>query len=775
MRNFEVHVVGKKLKLPSINVEDSAIQKAVGKGVQEAGKVGKKRLEKRAVAKKRARRRNIGAGEEEIKKREAVNKAIRERQKEKLKQKPNFRERLLKKRSQARHEGMDARQRFGARTYLGEDAVFFEEWNIATIEEELENLKKQIEIKVQEKIANKKNYFFIEKLSKYKEKLKDDKEFIQLCENYEFLKKERDKIQNAIKARTEWERWNSGSLPKESAKKRILKHTETAIGIVGGSLPVIGPMVSAGYKFYRQMKDFAVDILDNTINIASGTRRLSSGGRIASSVVGAVTGAVIVGGVFALISALVPFLGIGVAAAGTAGIFAGAVIGWNTGAQLGLGLFNWLAGRSSRLRAEADYQMEYRHLRLLRKLYGFDEAIVLKMYSYLSNQINLLGENGGEALEKLRTAALEEGREASLARLCIYFISQEKMLRSVFYNLSKESIVNQKERVDLLKEKMRLLEEEAPKEELEKLEEKLRENHEKMLSIANKRSEIIRERNGILEILKEFKDPSEFYGKKESKNGPIHVYNNMCLIDQKTGSRLVEKDAIEKLFYLKSDLVRLEIDPDDIDESNMWPEEAVLSRDIRSFGEETKEGLAARKEFMKEMKAHGLEYLQKQAKQTELKTVELSDFDQEIRRHFQACVEESNRILGFLRLDEPHGLIQLNQDLANNIFELRKVLQIIRDESFHPEDVKKLERNIQQLEDVQFFLQILNRKNARVPDDSPIRDLIGDRRSLLSKDEVRKANKKLEEHKRFVDEQAEQAEQAKKHTTHQPQKPRPWE
>lgn len=362
-------------------------------------------------------------------------------------------------RRRVRLDERQERKRFGARgaTYMEQTLDFFSPQSVLTFQNLLEEKHTQIR-ELAGRFLHNKSVSLFDRDNVVKE-LPDDgsrEKYIELMNERKVLE---DKIHQAHEYQehnSQWEHWKDGDLPEESVRDKIIGAAVEGMPSVLGKIPVIGTVLSTGFEAYAKFKLSIDELADATGNILAGTRRKTAIGRIIGVTVGSLVGAAVTGGALAAIGSVVPI--VGTAIGGVAGIVIGAVAGAATGGPLGVKAFDYIATKSTRLSAERDYQMDYVHLKRLRKVYGLDEAKVLKMYSYLSNQVKIIGPKSarGKALLDLKKKALEEGREDSLAKLCVYLIGQEKVLRAGLYELGVESVSNQKQKIDLLKERRQL-------------------------------------------------------------------------------------------------------------------------------------------------------------------------------------------------------------------------------------------------------------------------------------------------------------------------------
>lgn len=362
-------------------------------------------------------------------------------------------------RRRVRLDERQERKRFGARgaTYMEQPLDFFRPQSALTFQNLLEEKQNQIRV-LAGKFLHNKSVSLFDRDNVVKE-LPDDgsrEAYIALMDECKVLEDKIHQAQQYQLYNSQWENWKDGDLPKESVRDKIIGAAVDAMPSVLGKIPVIGTVLSTGFETYAKFKLSIDELADATRNIFAGTRRKTAIGRITGVIVGSLVGAAVTGGALAAIGSVVPI--VGTAIGGIAGIVIGAVAGAAAGGPLGVKAFDYIATKSTRLSAERDYQMDYVHLKQLRKVYGLDEAKVLKMYSYLSNQAKISGAKTptGEALLDMKKKALEEGREDSLAKLCVYFIGQEKVLRAGLYELGVESVNNQKQKVDLLKERRQL-------------------------------------------------------------------------------------------------------------------------------------------------------------------------------------------------------------------------------------------------------------------------------------------------------------------------------
>lgn len=704
-------------------------------------------------------------------------------------------------RRKERTRAMDERRRVGARgKHRGDLIDFFNPQKVGLYEKE----KRAIEADMRSFTGDPNHItedYLNEKAEYYRDKNELDKyeAFCRLRDEHRAISQKLERAIAAQAASTEWQNWDPGDVPKKSARRRVVEQMrDLALGNAD-KVPVIGGVLSMIVGGYSQLKVSIDEVTDAAVNVAAGTREMSSIGRIVGTVVGAVVGAAIVGALFALIGSAVPIFG--TAVAGTTGIVMGALLGASIGGPLGAKAFNAIAQKIPSLREERDYQMEYSDLKRLRKLYGFDEGKILKMHSYLSNQIKLLGENESTSLRKLRRTALEEGREKSLMILCRYFLSQEKLLRSGLYDVAAENLKNQAQRTQHLKHSMALLKEtpdlpdrilliqqekralkellrqneqalvqyETPvskvgqvfptekeialREENAKLRIAIREiygtgvekewhvlqkalarNKEEADKIANKQFEMTRERDAVVEMLEEFKYPSEIYREQDGKIKPISVYNNMLEFKKEDGSRVLAEDEIGKLF--QHDKVRQPVDVRSFGEEEGYP--YAIHRGDSVLAQE-------RDAFISDMQENFLQYAQDMAHRTTIVEISLEKKKEKMigiqsLTLLQSATEQAKMLSEAVKNASPKDATALNIHINNNIFALRKAGALFEKERLgefqeqlsaqeYVNVQKDIEHNIQCLENISHFLQyaplsVQDKKSLLgVPADSPVRDV----------------------------------------------------
>ena len=688
--------------------------------------------------------------------------------------------RQLKKSKERRHlraQQIEERKRMGARgKHRGAPMDFFGAQHLATLTLQEEGLANEIKIITddprpinQAYLEEYKNKFLNEAKKSHDANIQNQyAEYLRLYTDYQECLKKLQRARKANDANTEWQTWDPEGLSEKTARSELLKISNDLLLGALPSIPVAGPVFSIIIMGYNQLKTSLEELRDASLNVLTGTRQMSSVGRIAGVVIGAVIGAAVVGGIAAAGGSAIPF--VGTALAGTVGIIAGAIIGASFGGPLGVSAFKLLASGNKTFKDERDYQMEYAHLRQLRKLYGFDEKIILNMHAYLSNQIKLLPKSESKALRNLRKNALELGKEKSLGILCKYFLSQEKLLRSGLYDLSYESTLNQKERSELLIQRARILQE-NPKlsekitllyemeAELAKLESQregignriskketnlrfeitkliqeskdvyhidrlLKKNQQKQFEIADKRFEMTRERDLVLDILKEYKTPTEQYHPILFGKKPIHVYNQMRKIEA-NGVLLMPEDEIGNLFVERTG-------PKIGKRARENFSESITALDVRSFGESegsypyavninNQELKKKKADYYHDLVNHGFQYAKEVGAIAQMKK-----FDKSLSEIYKLS-EESKRILTELASADQADAIKINNKLNENIFLLQKQKQLFKNDK---KIIQDIDYNLLQLTDVQHFLQysslIFTKKRSELalPEDSAVRDIL---------------------------------------------------
>tara|TARA_R110002110_G_scaffold121431_2_gene297197 strand:+ start:27522 stop:31262 length:3741 start_codon:yes stop_codon:yes gene_type:complete len=279
-------------------------------------------------------------------------------------------------------------------------------------------------------------------------------------------------IKNSLQQEnTAWQGLDKGDEPNKTVRKQLVEIASENIEAVADKIPVLGKVLGPIAKAYGQLKVTISEITDATRNISAGTRRLNSMGRIFGAISGAIAGAVIMGGALAAAGSVVPI--VGTAIGGVTGIIAGAIMGAAAGGPLGVKVFRAVASKNKKLKKELDFEMEYTQLKQNRKIYGFSEDMQLNAYSYLNREIDRLGKTESKNLQKLKKNSLEEGRDQSMLKLCVYFIGQEKVLRRGIHSLGMETIQNRSQRSVLLGQRRLIKEREA---DIEALQEQYEQN-----------------------------------------------------------------------------------------------------------------------------------------------------------------------------------------------------------------------------------------------------------------------------------------------------------
>ncbi|MCS5709058.1 hypothetical protein CC99x_009095 [Candidatus Berkiella cookevillensis] len=746
------------------------------------------------------------------------------------------------------------RARLGARGrhYLDQPLDFFSPQSILLFQNTLADKQNQIKLLTEKYLRNKSINLFDKNL------VLNELPEGTIREEYNILWQECNELERKIHQTQEyqqhnnqWQLWNDGELPGESVRRKIVNAALGTMPSWISKIPIVGRVASIGLEAYTQFKLSIDEVVDASRNIFASTRRKTAIGRIVGTLVGSLAGAAATGGALALLGSVVPV--IGTAIGGATGLVLGAVAGAAAGGPVGSEIFNYFSTKSKRLSIERDYQMDYVKLKNLRKVYGLDEDIILKMYSYLSNQIKIVGANSdrGKALLDLRTKALDEGRQNALSKLCVYLLGQEKVLRAGLYDLGIESVHLQQQKVDLLRvrraleeEKSALADKEAayanqlgehpllkslqvikdkyniqlslsemiesfqsypvdsdlassaiieenrrlqeqlglstmqtdefvlmmlengmpdedaakeaqilleasPTEQwMQKWEEnvaQLTQNQDAEGGLRLRRYEMESERNGIVNLLEEFKSPSEFIAtsKYTGKNQKIWIYGEMMR------SNLVQGDPISQLFETVKDnnghVLKKNVE---VGKERQTQQVDVLRvKDVRSFGLneypvldiEQKEKVKA--EFRESMRAHAFE---------EAKSEILRHDDSFWKRGFEdrnkkiirdRLVDDSKKINPMERLfvvidkdipdliqkmkvfENPSDASTLNNECKKIIFELQKMEQIFP-------DIKEFTIDkIQALQDMQFLLdyvaihEVYVRRDLAQPHESPLQDL----------------------------------------------------
>ncbi len=746
------------------------------------------------------------------------------------------------------------RARFGARGghYLDQPLDFFSSQSILSFQNALVDTQNQIKLLTEKYLRNKSIDSFDKDL--VLNELPEGK----IREEYNMLWQECNALENKIhqmreyqQHNSQWQVWNDGDLPEESVRRKIVTAALGTMPSWISKIPVVGRVASTGLEIYTQFKLSIDEVIDASRNIFASTRKKTAIGRIFGTLVGSVAGAAVTGGALAFLGSVVP--GIGTAIGGATGLVLGAVAGAAAGGPVGGEVFNYFSTKSKRLGIERDYQMDYVKLKNLRKVYGFDEDIILKMYSYLSNQVKIVGPNSerGKALLDLRTKALDEGRQNALSKLCVYLLGQEKVLRAGLYDLGVESVHLQQQKVDLLKTRraleaekailsdkesayikqiaehpllqalqtikgkynislsasemiegfqsypvdadlessliaeankrlqeqlglskrqtdefvLMMLENGLPNEEAaeaaqillessptkiwtQKWEEnvaQLTQNQDAENELKLKRFEMESERNGVVNLLEEFKSPSEFIAtsKYTGKKEKVWIYGEMMR------KNLVQGDPVSQLFETVKDNNGnvLKKNAEVGKKRQVQQVDVVRVKDTRSFGLdeypvldiEQKE--KAKAEFRESMRAHAFE---------EAKAEILRHDDSFWKRGFEdgnrkiirgRLVDDNKKINPMEKLfaiidndipnliqnmrafDNPYDANYLNNECKKIIFELQKMEQIFP-------DVKEFTMGkIQALQDIQFLLdyvaihEVYARRDLAQVHESPLQDL----------------------------------------------------
>lgn len=404
-------------------------------------------------------------------------------------------------RRKLRHEQILEKKRFGGRgLWRGEPVAFVEEEYSTKQQLEIEQIEYDIYTKIQPYLRNKAVTVFdndnvslvlkdvIEQLNRSATAAQDETERQTLLKKQEQVQRDLDYYQHKIKERQNlmdfiaereqrsnnaWQGLEKGSTPNnKTVRKQLVELASENAETILSNIPVVGRFLGPIANVYGQIKVTMDHITDSGRNIAQGTRRRNSFGRIFGAITGAIAGAVIMGGTLAAVGSAVPI--IGTAIGGVTGIVAGAVMGFAAGGPLGVKAFRALARKNKTLRDELDYEMEYTDLKRIRKIYGLSEDSVLNMHAYMTNQIKLFGTGKTKDLQKLRKEALEEGRDESMVKLLVYFMGQEQMLRKNIHSLGMDSIQNMSDRRRYLAQRQSLVATEDVMEQNQKLfEEKL--------------------------------------------------------------------------------------------------------------------------------------------------------------------------------------------------------------------------------------------------------------------------------------------------------------
>jgi len=359
----------------------------------------------------------------------------------------------VRRRERSRKEAKDTRRRFGARGLYeyGQAVDYFSPQSRIILEDNIKKQSEKISVLIEKDIKNKSisNIFDEKVVLNYLKGDEKKEQYKNMLAEYEALKENLKKVMSEQPQNEAWKGWSDGNIPSESARQKLVNSAVNYTPGIIGNLPVVGPIVSKVYDIYGQFQVSFSQLRNDISNIFSGTRRNYSLARIGGMLTGSIAGAVAVGGAMAVAGSIIP--GVGTIIGGTAGIIAGAVMGAAAGGPVGVDIAEFIASKTGNV-DEREHEMEYRHLRQLRKAYGLRESEVLKMHSYLINQIKVHGPDSGVGvlLSSLKEKALEEGRENALAKLCIYFMGQEQTLRDGLYQVGIEYVDNQKERVDLL-------------------------------------------------------------------------------------------------------------------------------------------------------------------------------------------------------------------------------------------------------------------------------------------------------------------------------------
>lgn len=367
------------------------------------------------------------------------------------------------------------------------------------IELETELLKQAKKVNDSEELLNLENNII---------KIKKDKAlYYEMHQQYLLLLRSIDRKESL------YNMWWQKRDPGETENKPLLQQIaeaglQNSPGVLA-KIPVFGIFLSVTATACNLFRNTVRDLFHSFGNLVAGTRARNSVGRIVAIVGGTLLSAALTSGAIVLLGGSIPIIGAFLAS--TAGIYAGTLLGTVLGGALFNRLFQKAAKSIPFFKAELSYQMEYAHLRKMRQIYGLDEGIVLKIHAYLSNQAEGLPEPANKEVENLKELAIEQGRALSMEKLCIYFIGQEKVLRRQIYELDMEEVTNQAAIADALRD-IRMPQSDSNTSKT--LIQALLSHEKKALEIANKRFEFMRERDGIVEILQEFKEPSCVYDEK---------------------------------------------------------------------------------------------------------------------------------------------------------------------------------------------------------------------------------------------------------------------
>lgn len=745
------------------------------------------------------------------------------------------------------------RRRFGARGLYeyGQAVDFFSPQSLIILEDDVKKQSNLISSLIANDIKNKSvsNIFDKTIVVTYLKDKEKENQYLKMLEEYNLLQEKLNTAKLQQPQNEAWKDWTDGGIPSESARQKLARAAVDKMPGVVGNIPIVGAVVLKAFDIYGQFKASFDELQHDITNILQGTRKKTSLARIGGMLAGSIVGAITVGATLAAASSVIP--GVGTIIGGTAGIIVGAVMGAAAGGSVGVEVVEFLASKTGNV-DEREHEMEYRHLRVLRKAYGLKESEVLKMHSYLVNQVKVHGSDSdiGKLLTDLKKSALEEGRENALAKLCIYFIGQEQALRDGLYQVGIEYIVNQEERVNLLQER-RLLEDQKNKldakdleykdeikdDSLDKIEGVIKTNNMQVSSrvfienyislfdsiasnssedelidnlqkkimeefgipkskaeevsglmlkilkddqsaikpeldsiltkrelgmptqqweqaykqnkeslytnaqagqgIEHKRFEMRQERDDIVDVLKEFKQPSEFikHSKFLGKKKPTWIYGDLM---KKKSAFLAEKfsmeDPIKGLFDPvvdhKGDLIKVNLGDDEQYDLISKP------KDVRSFGDyksKSDKNENQRAQFRENMREDYLENAKKEAKRYNddlWRGVFVEDYEKALKRDLcqsDSDIKVMDTLFSTLSRTIPDLMERLQKSDGSDMVEINNELTqiqgtLLKTQQTFPELEYDLEKQIEAVTDIQNYTKFSIMKNVYVRRDLAIQD-----------------------------------------------------